>query len=76
MDVQIFLETLDTEESFKTTALIDSGCMMTSISDQFVRDNKINTIKLPRAITALNTDGAINGKNNQYGKNKNQDTRS
>jgi hypothetical protein len=36
MDVQIFLETLDTEESFDTTALIDSGCMTTSISDQFV----------------------------------------
>jgi hypothetical protein len=36
MDVQIFLETLDTEESFDTTALIDSGCMTTSISDRFV----------------------------------------
>jgi hypothetical protein len=62
MDVQIFLETLDTEESFDTTALIDSGCMTTSISDRFVGENKINTIKLPRAITALNADGTINGK--------------
>jgi hypothetical protein len=62
MDIQIFLETLDTEERFDTTALIDSGCMTTSISDRFVRENKINTIKLPRAITALNADGTINGK--------------
>jgi hypothetical protein len=36
MDVQIFLKTLDTEESFDTMALIDSGCMTTSISDRFV----------------------------------------
>jgi hypothetical protein len=36
MDVQIFLETLDTEESFDTMALIDSGCMTTSISERFV----------------------------------------
>jgi hypothetical protein len=62
MDVQIFLETLDTEENFDTTALIDSGCMTTSISDRFVRENKINTIKLPRAITVLNADGTINRK--------------
>jgi hypothetical protein len=62
MDIQIFLETLDTEESFDTMALIDSGCMTTSISDRFVQENKINTIKLPRAITTLNADGTINGK--------------
>jgi hypothetical protein len=36
--------------------------MTTSISDRLVRENKINTIKLPRAIMALNADGTINGK--------------
>jgi hypothetical protein len=53
MDVQIFLKTLDTEESFNTMALIDSSCMTTSILDRFIRENKINTIKLPRAVKII-----------------------
>ena len=54
------LETLDTEESFETTALIDSGCTSSSISKCFVQEKKINTIKLPRAITVVNADGTAN----------------
>ena len=32
MNIPVMLETLDTEESFETTALIDSGCTSSSIS--------------------------------------------
>ena len=60
MNIPIILETLDTEESFETTALIDSGCTLSSISKQFVQEKKINTIKLPRAITVVNADGTTN----------------
>ena len=42
MNIPIILETLDTEESFETTALIDSGCMLSSISKRFVQEKKIN----------------------------------
>ena len=47
MNIPITLKTLDTEESFETTTLIDSGCTSSSISKHFVQENKINTIKLP-----------------------------
>ena len=60
MNIPITLETLDTEESFETTALIDSGCTSSSISKCFVQEKKINTIKLPRAITVVNADGTAN----------------
>ena len=60
MNIPIILETIDTEESFKTKALIDSGCTSSSISKRFVQENKINTIKLPRAITVVNTNGTTN----------------
>ena len=60
MNIPITLETLDTEESFETTALIDSSCMSSSILKRFIQENKINTIKLPRAITVVNADGTAN----------------
>ena len=60
MNIPIILETLDTEESFETTALIDSGCTSSSISKRFVQEKKINTIKLPRAIMVVNADGTTN----------------
>ena len=60
MNVPVTLETLNTEESFETTALIDSGCTSSSISKRFVQEKKINTIKLPRAITVVNADGTAN----------------
>ena len=47
-------------ESFETTVLINSGCTSSSISKRFVQENKINTIKLPRAITVVNADGTTN----------------
>ena len=58
----MILKTLDTEETIETKGLLDSGCMTTSISQELVDRMKLNTIKLPRAITALNADGTINGK--------------
>ena len=54
------ITTLDTEERFDIKALLDSGCMSSAISKQFVNKHQINTIKLPRAITATNADGTIN----------------
>ncbi len=60
MDIRVIITTLDTEESFDTMALIDTGCMTSAISKQFVEENKINTTKLPRAITAVNADGTPN----------------
>ena len=60
MNIPIILEMLNTEESFETTALIDSGCTSSSISKWFVQEKKINTIKLPRAITVVNADGTTN----------------
>ena len=60
MNIPIVLETLDMEESFETTALIDSSCTSSSISKHFVQEKKINTIKLPRAIMVVNTDGTTN----------------
>ena len=60
MNIPITLETLDTEESFEMTALIDSGCTLSSISKRFVQEKKINTIKLPRAIMVVNADRTAN----------------
>ena len=54
------ITTLDTEEKFDVKALLDSGCMSSAISKRFVKEHQINTIKLPRAITATNADGTIN----------------
>ena len=34
--------------------------MLSAISKKFIKENQINTIKLPRAITATNADGTIN----------------
>ena len=60
MNVPVTIETLDTKESFETTALIDSSCTSSSISKCFVQEKKINTIKLPRAITVVNADRTAN----------------
>ena len=62
INVPIILKTLDTEEIIQTEGLLDSGCTTTSISQELVDRMKLNTIKLPRAITAINADGSINGK--------------
>ena len=62
VNVPIILKTLDTEETIQTEGLLDSGCTTTSISQELVDRMKLNTIKLPRAITAVNADGSINGK--------------
>ena len=56
----MMITTLDTEERFDVKALLDSGCMSSAISKRFVKEHQINTIKLPRVITATNADGTIN----------------
>ena len=60
IDLEMTITTLDTEEKFDVKALLDSGCMSSAISKRFVKEHQINTIKLPRAITATNADGTIN----------------
>ena len=60
IDLKMTITTLDTEEKFDIKALLDSGCMSSAISKRFVKEHQINTIKLPRAITATNADGTIN----------------
>ena len=60
INLEMTITTLDTEEKFDVKALLDSGCMSSAISKRFVKEHQINTIKLPRAITAMNADGTIN----------------
>ena len=62
INVPMILKMLDTEETIETEGLLDSGCTTTSISQELVDRMKLNTIKLLRAITALNADGTVNGK--------------
>ena len=57
MDIE---KSIYTEEKFDVKALLDSGCMSSAISKRFVKEHQINTIKLPRAITATNANGTIN----------------
>jgi hypothetical protein len=60
MEIQVQLMTLDTAQHFYRPALIDSGCMTTTIDVEFVRKNKLNTKKLPKPIQVLNADGSAN----------------
>ena len=62
INVPMILKTLETEETIETKGLLDSRCTTTSISQELVDQMKLNTTKLPRAITVLNADGTINGK--------------
>ena len=60
IDLEMTITTLDTEERFDVKALLDSRCMSSAISKRFIKEHQINTIKLPRAITATNADRTIN----------------
>ena len=60
MDVAMTMTTLDDQRTFSTKALLDCGCTGSSINEDFVRRNHINTRKLPRAIPVYNADGTLN----------------
>ena len=62
INIPMILKTLDMEETIETKGLLNSRCTTTSISQELVNQMKLNTIELPQAITALNTDGTVNGK--------------
>ena len=47
IDLKMTITTLDIEEKFDVQALLDSGCMSSTISKQFVKEHQINTITLP-----------------------------
>ena len=60
VNVIVTATTIDTHEQIEIQALIDSGCMTSAISNRLVERQKMNTIKLPRAIGATNADGSKN----------------
>ena len=60
VNVMVTATTIDTHEQIEIQALVDSGCMTSAISNRLVERQKINTIKLPRAIGATKADGSKN----------------
>ena len=57
VNIMVTATTIDTHEQIEIQALVDSGCVTSAISNRLVKRQKINTIKLPRAIGAMNADG-------------------
>ena len=47
IDLKMTITTLDIEEKFDVQTLLDSRCMSSTISKQFVKEHQINTITLP-----------------------------
>ena len=60
MDISILLSLLKKDIQIQAKVLIDSGCTGSSIDQDFVRRNKINTKKVARLISIYNTDGTMN----------------
>ena len=60
VNVMVTATTIDTHKQIEIQALVDSGCMTSAISNRLVKRQRINTIKLPRAIGATNADGSKN----------------
>lgn len=58
--VQVQLKTLDTGAKIDISALLDSGATGLFIDTTFVKENNINTRKLPTAIPVYNVDGTLN----------------
>jgi hypothetical protein len=56
----ICFRTLDTGVSLAVTALLDSGATGLFLDSRFVKENNLNTRKLPRAIPVYNVDGTLN----------------
>lgn len=60
LDIQVKITTTNTEETFCKKALVDSGCSTFCISQKFVKENCLNTQKLPFPVTCYNADGSAN----------------
>src|SRR5215472_9636989 len=58
--IHIQLKTLDTNATMDLHVLLDSGAPGLFLDTQFVRVNKLNTRRLPRAIPVYNVDGTLN----------------
>ena len=53
LDIDLTITTLDTNQTFSVTALVDSGCTGSAIDATFVKEKGINTKKLLTPIPSL-----------------------
>ena len=60
LNIWVKLTTTDTHKTFCKQALIDSGSTSSYISQKFVKENNLDTIRLPFLITCYNIDGTTN----------------
>ena len=60
IQVPLQLKTLDTGLKLGVTALLDCGATALFLDTRFVRENNLNTRKLPRAVPVYNVDGTLN----------------
>ena len=60
LDLELTLGTLDDKKNFRVEALLDSGCTGSCINQTFIRENGINTEKLPIPVMVDNVDGTPN----------------
>jgi len=60
LDLELTLGTLDDRRNFRVNALLDSGCTGSCIDRTFVKENGINTEKLPILVMVYNADGTPN----------------
>lgn len=58
--LNVQLKTLDTGVRISLTALLDSGATGLFLDSKFVKENNLNTRRLPRAIPVYNVDGTLN----------------
>ncbi|TFK58539.1 hypothetical protein BDN72DRAFT_750576, partial [Pluteus cervinus] len=60
LTVKIRIEREVQNKMFQVEALIDSGATLSVIDQSFVKENKIDTIKIPIPIKVYNADGSPN----------------
>jgi len=60
LDLELTLGTLDNRRNFCINTLLDSGCTNSCIDKNFIKNNRINVIKLPIPVLVYNTDGTPN----------------
>ena len=59
-NINIYVNTLNTQESFKVNALLDSGATGLYVDRSWIEKNKIKTTALPFPVHAYNADGSPN----------------
>jgi len=60
LNIRVKLSITDTYRTFYKQALVDSGSLISCISQKFVKENLINTCQLLFPITCYNANGSIN----------------